>query len=62
MWPAYASFLEKESGSLTPGKFGDFTVLDQDIMTIPAEQILNTKVEMTVIAGKVVYRREVPKT
>ena len=62
MWPAYASFLEKESGSLSPGKFGDFVVLDQDIMTIPAEQILDTKVEMTVLAGKVVYRRETPKT
>jgi hypothetical protein len=62
MWPAYASFMEKESGSISPGKFGDFTVLDQDIMTIPVEQILNTKVEMTVIGGKVVYRRETPKT
>jgi predicted amidohydrolase YtcJ len=60
MWPAYASFLEKESGSLSPGKFGDFVVLDQDIMTIPENQILNTKVEMTVLGGKVVYQRGKP--
>ncbi len=62
MWPAYSAFMEKESGSLTPGKFGDFVVLDQDIMTIPSEQILNTRVEMTVLGGKVVYRRETPRT
>ena len=60
MWPAYASFLEKESGSLSPGKFGDFVVLDQDIMTIPENQILNTKVEMTVLGGRVVYQRGKP--
>lgn len=62
LWPAYASFTENEAGSITPGKFADFTVFDQDIMTIAPEQILKTKVEMTVIGGKAVYRRGAPRT
>ena len=36
IWPAYAAFQEKEMGSLTPGKYADFVVLDQDIMRVPA--------------------------
>ena len=34
IWPAYAAFMEQVAGSLTPGKFADFVVLDQDIMTV----------------------------
>jgi hypothetical protein len=57
LWPAYAAFMEDESGSLTAGKYADFVVLDQDIMTVDEGQILDTRVEMTVLGGKVVYRR-----
>lgn len=52
---AYASFMEKEIGSLTPGKKADFVVLDKDIMTIPVSEILTTKVAATVVDGQVVY-------
>ena len=52
---AYASFSESTLGSLTVGKQADFVVLDQDIMTIPASEILETKVIATVIDGEVVY-------
>lgn len=57
LWPAYASFMEKETGSITPGKYADFVVLDRDIMTVPAEQILGTEVLRTVIGGETVYER-----
>ena len=57
LWPAYAAFMEAVSGSLTAGKYADFVVLDQDIMTVAEEQILDTKVEMTVLGGRAVYRR-----
>ena len=52
---AYASFAENEIGSLTPGKKADFVVLNRDIMTVPFEEILGTKVTATVIDGKVLY-------
>jgi predicted amidohydrolase YtcJ len=45
---AYASFAEDRLGSLAPGKKADFVVLDRDIMTVPQEQILGTKVVSTV--------------
>src|SRR6185503_12585229 len=57
LWPAYASFMEQESGSNTAGKFADYIVLDQDIMSVAADDILKTNVVMTVLGGKVVYKR-----
>lgn len=53
--PAYASFSEHDLGLLDPGKKADFVVLDQDIMSIPASEILKTKVLATVIDGHVAY-------
>lgn len=53
--PAYASFTEHILGSLEIGKRADFTILSQDIMTIPVEDILATKVYATVIDGKAAY-------
>lgn len=52
---AYASFAEKELGSLSPGKKADFVVFDRDIMTIPVNEILEAKVKATVVDGGVVY-------
>ncbi|KAI9572099.1 amidohydrolase family-domain-containing protein [Boletus coccyginus] len=53
--PAYASFAEDALGSITPGKRADFVVLSQDIMTIPVDQILQTRVQATFIDGELVY-------
>jgi hypothetical protein len=58
LWPAYAAFMEGESGTLTAGKHADFVVLDRDIMTIDAEEVLGTRVMMTVLGGRTVYRQE----
>jgi predicted amidohydrolase YtcJ len=53
---AYAAFEEQEKGSLSPGKLADFVVLDRDIMTIPADKILATRVLTTYVSGQVVYQ------
>jgi predicted amidohydrolase YtcJ len=57
LWPAIAAFQEEMLGSLTVGKYADFVLLDQDIMTVPAERILNTHVVATYVGGKAVYQR-----
>ncbi len=54
---AYAAFEENLKGSIEVGKLADLTVLDKDIMTIDEDEILDTKVEMTIIGGKIVYSR-----
>jgi len=55
--PAYASFTERDLGSLTIGKRADFIVLDRNIMTVPAGEILQTKVLATVLDGVVQFGR-----
>ncbi|MBI5216467.1 MAG: amidohydrolase [Ignavibacteriae bacterium] len=55
---AYAAFEENEKGSITVGKFADFVVLSQDLITSDPNQIENIKVEMTVVGGKIVYQKE----
>jgi predicted amidohydrolase YtcJ len=57
IWPAVAAFQEKDMGSIAPGKYADFVILDQDIMRIPEDQILKTGVIATYLGGKAVYRR-----
>ena len=62
LWPAYAAFMEQESGSLTAGKYADFVVLDRDIMTVAPEEILGTRTLITILGGKTVYKYEAPGT
>jgi predicted amidohydrolase YtcJ len=56
IWPAYAGFQEKILGSLTPGKYADFVVLDRDIMKVPDTEILGARVTSTWIGGRAVYQ------
>jgi predicted amidohydrolase YtcJ len=52
---AFAEFAEDFKGSIEVGKAADFTIFDKNIMEIPEEEILQTKVKMTVVGGKVVF-------
>lgn len=54
---AFAAFEEKEKGSLEVGKFADITVLSNNLITCKEEEINNTKVVMTIVAGKVKYKK-----
>ncbi len=54
---AYAAFEEELKGSITPGKLADITILDRDIMSIPDEEILDARVDMTIVGGVVLYER-----
>ena len=53
---AYASFDEARTGTITTGKYADFVVLSRDILAEPPQQLLNTKVLMTVLRGRETYR------
>lgn len=54
---AYASFSEKEKGTIEVGKLADFTVLSEDLFKVSPEKIREVKVEMTIVGGKIVYER-----
>ena len=55
---AYAAYQEDQLGSLTVGKWGDITVLDRDLLTVPVEEIPDTRVLMTIVGGEIRYTAE----
>jgi predicted amidohydrolase YtcJ len=55
---AFAAFEEAYKGSLVPGKLADIVVLSQNILTVEESRILETEVDMTIVAGQVRYERE----
>ena len=55
IWPAYGAFQDHLRGSIEVGKYADFTVFDRDLMSVPADDILNAKVVMTIVGSKIAY-------
>jgi predicted amidohydrolase YtcJ len=53
---AYAEFSDTYKGRLAPGYVADFIVLDRDLTTVPAPEILKTRVVRTVVDGRIVYQ------
>jgi predicted amidohydrolase YtcJ len=52
---AYAGHMEDTLGTLTPGKWADFILVDQDIFSIEPQHIWKTKVLSTYVAGEHVF-------
>tara|TARA_Y100001933_G_scaffold149591_1_gene148015 strand:+ start:16286 stop:17812 length:1527 start_codon:yes stop_codon:yes gene_type:complete len=52
IWAAYSNFEENEKGSIEAGKFADFMVLSDDIMSIPEADIPNLKAEQVFLGGE----------
>ncbi len=55
---AYGNFEEEDKGSIEVGKLADLIVLSQNLLEIPAQEILNTETLYTVVGGKIVFRRD----
>ena len=53
---AFTEFAEYLKGSLEEGKLADLVILDQNLFDISRENILNTRVIMTVLDGKIIYK------
>ncbi len=52
---AYAAFEDDLKGTLTIGKLADIVVLSKNILTIPAADIPDARVDYTIIGGKIMY-------
>jgi predicted amidohydrolase YtcJ len=58
---AWASFDEQRKGTLTRDMLADIVVLSDDIFSGPASRLTTTEVAVTIVDGKVVYRRDPPE-
>lgn len=52
---AYAQFMENRKGMIRKGYLADIVITDKDLLTIPEEEIMKTRVDYTITGGKVVY-------
>ena len=55
---AYAAFAEEEMGTIEVGKLADLIVLDRDLLEVDEDDFAQAQVDLTIIGGEVVYRRE----
>ncbi|MEM6570879.1 MAG: amidohydrolase family protein, partial [Planctomycetota bacterium] len=54
---AYAAFEEDLKGSLEPGKLADVVVLSKDILECEDAEIMDARVDLTIVGGRVLYQR-----
>jgi predicted amidohydrolase YtcJ len=52
---AYAQFMDDRKGMIRKGCLADIVIVDKDLLTIPENEIMKTKVDYTIVGGKVVY-------
>lgn len=57
-WAARAGFSEKERGSLQPGRYADFVILNKDLLECKEEEILQAEILFTFIRGMKVFEKE----
>lgn len=57
---AYAEFAEEEKGTLEPGKLADLVLFETDIFRLPARQLKQAQVRMTMVGGRVKYEAPPP--
>ncbi|MGA8406668.1 MAG: amidohydrolase [Candidatus Acidiferrales bacterium] len=58
---AYAEFEEKTKGMIAPGMLADLVVYPVDLNVVPARQLLEIPVKMTIVGGRIVYQQPPPK-
>jgi len=53
---AYGEFTEDRKGSIKAGKLADLCVIDRDLFSVSPQELLEAKVVLTMMNGKVVYQ------
>lgn len=52
---AYAQFMEERKGMIKTGYLADIVITDKDLFNIPENEIMRTRVDYTIVGGKIVY-------
>jgi predicted amidohydrolase YtcJ len=55
---AYGEFMEERKGKIREGYLADMVIFNEDLLTIPEDAIMKSRVDYTIVGGKVVYKRE----
>jgi hypothetical protein len=55
---AYAGFEEAVAGSISVGKYADFTVFSDDLLSVPEDRLLDVNVVMTIMGGRIAFERK----
>lgn len=57
IWTARAceTFEEEKKGSIEAGKWADLVVLEDDLLTLPEDQIRDLAIRATIVGGQMVY-------
>jgi hypothetical protein len=59
---AYQNHLERETGSIEPGKLADLVILERNLFGVPVEEIHQVRVVQTLLEGKTVFEQEPHRT
>jgi predicted amidohydrolase YtcJ len=54
---AFAAFEDDVRGSIKEGKLADIAVCDMNLLTVDPEEIKNMQVDMTIVDGEIVFKR-----
>jgi len=54
---AYAEFMEDRKGKIAVGYLADMVVFGADLLAIPPAEIMDARVDLTIVGGRVVYER-----
>jgi predicted amidohydrolase YtcJ len=52
---SYAQFMENRKGIIKKGYLADIVIVDKDLLTIPEDEIMKTRIDYTITGGKIVY-------
>ncbi len=55
---AYAQFMEDRKGMIKAGYLADIVIVNADLLNLPENEIMKTKVDYTITGGKVVFERK----
>ncbi|MFC1556884.1 amidohydrolase [candidate division KSB1 bacterium] len=55
---AYAEFMDDRKGMIKKGYLADMVVYEKDMFSMPEAEIMNNRVDYTIVGGKVVFKRE----
>lgn len=55
---AFSEFMEDRKGMIKMDFLADMVILNKDLFDLPEDEIMKTKVDVTIVGGKVVYERE----